>query len=203
MAGAQQNTLTTLVSGLVRETDQPVIIQSLHLIAGSEFHRLAKEAMGLNQPYQLGLPLLNEPADYDQLSRCLKPVISGYPKAPVVLLGHGTNHPAWTAYPALENVLRKTYGKEIYVRGLDGHPRSEHLFRRLKIQNPPQVVVIPLLLVTGVHFQRDIAGAQSTSWKSQLFNHGIEMMVHRHGLANLAGIETGYIAHIKAALQRS
>ena len=201
LAAEDPGELHTLVDTLELKANQPLILQSLHIIAGSEFHQLVRQATALDQSYQIGLPLLSEPADFEALSQCLEPVITTYPDLPLILLGHGTEHPSWSAYPTLENVLQNRYGKEIYVRGLEKNPRPETLLTQLKNRNITRVAVIPFLLVKGVHYQRDITGDHPTSWKNRLGNLGIEMIVHQDGLAHLNGIEDVYISHIKAAIK--
>ena len=81
-----------------------VIVQSLHLFPGTEFHRLARNSVQSGLECALGMPLLTSPQDYDQIGEILRPVIAARPKKAILVLGHGTDHPIWTAYYCLEKI---------------------------------------------------------------------------------------------------
>ena len=84
-----------------------VVLQSLHLISGHELHRLAAERNHVDMRLSLGLPLLSSPRDYQEVSRALAPVIPENEDQAIVVVGHGTDHPSWTSYFALESILER------------------------------------------------------------------------------------------------
>ena len=84
-----------------------VVVQSLHLFPGTEFHRLHAITRQSGLECAIGMPLFTAPEDYDELGRILQPIIPPRPEQAILVLGHGTNHPVWTAYYPLEKILRR------------------------------------------------------------------------------------------------
>ena len=85
-----------------------VAVQSLHTIAGSEYHDLRRtvgafKVMGGFQRILLGNPLL---ATQDDMQRSVDAILKTIPRErekseAVVLMGHGTHHPSNAFYAAL------------------------------------------------------------------------------------------------------
>ena len=90
-------------------------VQSLHLLPGQEFHRYFLECQQAALPCSLGMPALFRPEDYQKLADCLEPIILSRPDKAILLLGHGTSHPIWVAYNALESIFRRRFGRRIFV----------------------------------------------------------------------------------------
>jgi len=181
-------------SGVQRAT-----VQSLHLLPGKEFHALTADVRKAPFPCRLGLPILSSPQDYEQLAIMLAPAIDSRPEAAILILGHGTYHPSWTCYPALENILRKRWGDRIFVGALEQYPESAHLPATIRSAGFTKVCIIPFLLVAGMHFQRDISGEKETCWEKRLEAEKIEMEICGEGLGRLPGLAQLIVAHIGAA----
>ncbi len=82
------------------------VVQSVHLLCGHEFYRMIDEVQTQPIRTSIGLPLLSSWEDYLHLARALGLPGDLPPGEALVLVGHGTDHPAWAAYPALESILR-------------------------------------------------------------------------------------------------
>lgn len=177
-----------------------VIIQSLHLLPGLEFHQLVKECRQAALPCHFGMPLLTSPLDYNKMADCLAPLIASRPDKAILLIGHGTHHPSWIAYPALENIFRHRFGSRIFVGVLEKNPESGSVPEEIVAAGFKQVCAIPLLLVAGMHYERDIAGAGGNSWLVRLERQGLEVESIAEGL----GLQSGFCGivtdHIEEAL---
>jgi len=196
----QPRSLTELLQSLNTDSSATIVVQSLHVMPGHEFHRVARETLQSGVPAAIGMPLLTTPDDYRRVADCLMVLIDAHQQEGILILGHGTSHPSWTSYPALEKVLREKAGARIFVTGLEQYPGSETLIDEITQSGFGNVFVIPFLMVAGMHFQRDIVGDSATSWRSKLTRENIILSVHDRGLGLLPGIEDIFCDHIRTAL---
>ncbi len=188
-----------ILAELQQQGHQWAVLQSLHLIGGHELHRLAAERNHVDMRLSLGLPLLSSPRDYQEVSRALAPVLLENGDEAIVVVGHGTDHPSWTAYFALESIMRKAYGPRVFTGVVEGFPEMEETLDRILKRGFKKVRIIPLLLVAGVHFIEDLT-QEEDSWQKTFEAHGIEVSVVSHGVGHLDDITRIFCRHINEAL---
>ena len=179
-----------------------IVVQSLHVLPGHEFHRLVRQISGLNHIVQIGMPLLFSPADYTQVIYCLKPLIEAARKNghAALVLGHGTDHPSWTSYCALEAELSKYYGPGVFLATLEKSPGTlDTVIEKIKADQFTAVHIIPFLMVTGMHFKRDIIGEKPESIKNLFEKNHVRLHLHEQGLATLPGVADIFAGHIRGA----
>jgi sirohydrochlorin cobaltochelatase len=176
-----------------------VVVQSLHVIWGHEFYRLLEEVKSHDVRSSIGLPLLSSPEDYRRVAKGLGlPRISCREEA-VVLVGHGTDHPSWSSYLALDTILREVNGPGVYVGVIDGHPSRDLVLRTVVRSGVRKVRIIPFLLVAGSHFEEDLAGGED-SWKGAFQQAGMEVQIETQGLGMMKPIVEIFADHIRDAL---
>jgi sirohydrochlorin cobaltochelatase len=175
------------------------IVQSLHLFPGTEFHSLMQTARKSDLDCAIGMPILTTPEDYDQVGELLRPIISERPDKAILILGHGTDHPIWTAYYSLEKILRKKFGERISVGVVEKYPDTAHIVDEIADRGFTQVCIIPLFLVAGMHYRRDIISDSPSSWQSRLESRNIEVESIDYGLGLYPGFEKIIIRHIAKA----
>jgi sirohydrochlorin cobaltochelatase len=178
---------------------EKAIVQSLHLFPGVEFHSLCELVRKSPVECATGMPLLTTPQDYHEIAEILQPVISHRPEKAILILGHGTNHPVWTAYYSLEKILRKKFGKKIFVGVVEKYPDSSHLVDEIAETGFTEVCIIPLFLVAGMHYRRDIISDKKSSWLSQLEERNISVESIDYGLGLYPGFDKIIIRHIAEA----
>ena len=188
-----------VLASLHKQNHPWAVLQSLHIIGGHELHRLAAERNLVDMRFSLGLPLLSSPQDYMAVAKALAQVIPDNKNEAIVVVGHGTDHPTWASYFALEVFLRNAYGPRVFAGVVEGFPEMDETIDRIMKEGFKKVRIIPLLLVAGVHFFEDITEEEG-SWKKTLEHHGIEVSVVPHGLGNIDGITRVFCSHIKDAL---
>ncbi len=176
-----------------------VIVQSLHLFPGTEFHSLLRIARKSPLECFFGRPLLTTPQDFDQVGELLRSTIAMRPDKAILVLGHGTEHPIWMAYYSLEKILRKKFGDRIYVGVVEKYPDTTHLVDEIADHGFSEVLIIPLFLVAGMHYRRDIISDSTSSWKSRLQKRKIEVESIDYGLGLYPGIEKIIARHITEA----
>jgi len=198
----QESTVLTpeeVLHQLARRGIEKAIVQSLHLFPGTEFHSLLKVARKSQLNCAIGMPLFTTPEDYQQIAEILQPVISVRPDKAILVLGHGTDHPIWTAYYSLEKILRKKFGERIYVGVVEKYPDTEHIVDEIDNCGFSKVCIIPLFLVAGMHYRRDIISDDAASWQSRLQNRKIEVESIDYGLGLYEGFDQLLTRHIKEA----
>lgn len=189
---------------LAQEGYAEVIVQPLHIIAGLEFHDVAKTAKQFESRFQslrIGMPLLATTDDYLSVADALETQFSESGECDaVVLMGHGTAHPANAAYLALERILHHHGMKRVLIGTVEGYPEREHVIAALQKLGVTTVTLAPLMLVAGDHAMNDMAGDDDDSWKTQLQQAGFRVNIRMQGLGELPAIQAIYIQHIRAAI---
>lgn len=184
---------------LQRQGHTWAVVQSLHLLAGHEFYRLLDEILPGPLRLSIGLPLLSSPPDYKHLATALLAQAALAPGQALLLVGHGTDHPAWATYPALEAICRQLHGPGVYVGVVDGYPGREEVISRLVQDGWRRVKLLPLLLVAGRHVLEDILHEED-SWQAALAAAGLEVEVADSGLGELEEVSWLICDHIREAL---
>ncbi len=177
------------------------LVQSLHLICGTEFHHLVWEAARGPMEIQLGLPLLSTPEDFERLLDWMAAVQPSRSEEALVLVGHGTAHPAWMTYALLAQMMTARFGDRILLGQVKGDPSPAIVADRLLGAGCRQVALRPLMLVAGAHFMEDIAGAKAGSWKNQLAQKGMTVKTVAEGLGAHSAVIEIFLNHIQAAMQ--
>lgn len=183
---------------LAREGYGWAVVQSVHMIWGHEFYRLLEEVKESTVRTSMGLPLLTSPGDYEQLANAILESCNQDNGSATVLVGHGTDHPSWTAYPALQQILQNS-GTNVHVATVEGESDMRKTVESVVRTGANHVHLMPLMLVAGVHLQEDIAGDED-SWKQAFMDVGLSVTVEEKGLGKHAFVVEMIIKHIREAL---
>ena len=185
----------------VAEQGHPwAVVQSFNMICGHEFHRLVEEAQHPDCRVSVGHSLLCSPRDHHAVAVALAPVFTRDESEAIVLVGHGTDHCAWTTYPAFYHRLREMYGQRVFGGIIDdGWPGRDTIIRLIVDAGFDRVRLMPLMLVAGIHFEEDLAGS-GDSWKTALESHGIQVVLENEALGARPPIIDIFTEHIRSAL---
>jgi sirohydrochlorin cobaltochelatase len=175
------------------------VVQSLHLLNGHEFYRLVDESQNCGIRTSIGLPLLSSPEDFNKVITALQDSFTTHEDEALVMVGHGTDHPCWSVYVALNQMLRKKLGLKIFTGVVEGYPAKEKIVEEVKKAGFKKVRIIPFMLVAGVHFHQDLAGNED-SWKSTFEKEKIYVTLETEGLGVYPGIIDIFSQHIQEAL---
>lgn len=189
-----------LLEQLYQSGCRRAVVQSLHLICGIEFHHLVWQAARSPIKIHLGLPLLSNPADFDGILNWIAAVRPSANDDALVLVGHGTAHPAWMTYALLARMMADRFGPRVILGEIKGTPTPAAIADRLAATGCRRVALRPFMLVAGAHFMQDIAGAQSTSWQAQLEQRGLSVDPVAEGLGAHPAVIDIVVGHIGAAL---
>jgi len=180
---------------------QQAVVQSLHFLAGHEFHKLKREVEHVEIFSSLGLPILSSVADYRNICIGLTPLLLSRPyDEALVLIGHGTNHPIWPGFLVLEHFLRDRFADRIFLGCVEHFPTAEEIVDKIVQRGFKKACLIPFMLVAGRHFQRDLLGENPTSWKSLLRSASISVTSINRGMGMEPITSDILISHIQDAM---
>ncbi|MDF0593776.1 sirohydrochlorin cobaltochelatase [Methanotrichaceae archaeon M04Ac] len=200
---------------------EDIVVQSLHVAPGSEFHEAAALVSALGtvrgkfgfRRLAMGLPLLAAATDYDAVCEALAPefdriTVGGEAAAlkrnpeetAVVLVGHGTAHPADAAYSRMARVLKRDH-RNVFLGTIDGFPGLEEALEEVRAAGVPRVRLLPFLLVAGGHASKDIAGDGSGSWKRSFEEAGYEVDLNLLGMGENPRVVEVFLAHTRRAAE--
>ena len=194
--GIENLNTSQILERLIEEGYQHVIIQPTYIINGTEMEALKREVEIYSDKFEdirVGTPLLTEVQDYFNLIEVIEKE-SGILKQDegIVMIGHGTEHPALSAYPMLAYITRDLK-KSIYIGTVEGYPSLENVVKELKRDNKRKVTLMPLMFVAGDHAKNDIA----EDWKEALEENGFEVEVNLRGLGEIESIQNIFIEKAK------
>jgi sirohydrochlorin cobaltochelatase len=217
------NPLTALAH-LNDEGYTDVVVQSLHVIPGEEFHDLAnivESVRGIEGKFGfrnlvLGEPLLMNFVDYRNVSRALASQFeqntTGTERTPhssprdagqmaVIYMGHGTEHSANSAYSQMANILAEDH-ENVFLGTVEGYPGYDEVLARLNESGVKKARLIPFMVVAGDHALNDLTGNESESWKSMLEKEGFEIDYNLLGMGENDGIVEIVVGHTKEAFAK-
>lgn len=182
---------------------EEVIMQPLHMIPGEEFIYINKIAEVFKEKFEVlrvGRPIFyyqgieELPQDYSLFIEATKELYKE--NNAVVLMGHGTAHPANSVYGCLQAVFEDEGYENVFVTTVEGYPNFENVISRVKRKNISEVTIAPLMVVAGDHARNDMASDDEESLKSMLEAEGIKVNVHLKGLGESEKFNTLYINRI-------
>lgn len=179
-----------------------VAVQSLHTIAGAEYHDLQRvvgafRSMGGFERILLGDPLM---ATQKDMERVVNAVLSTVPESrraneAVLLMGHGTHHPSNAFYAALMFQLQLV-DPNVFIGTVEGFPEIGVIQELLLERGIRKVYLMPLMSVAGDHARNDMAGDQDDSWVSILTRAGFECVPVLKGTAEHDAFADIWVDHI-------
>ncbi len=201
--GIKIPTVNQLMLELKEKGYKEVYVQPLHVINGNEYSKAAHQAHHFKNDFdviKVGKPLMTEFEDYEEIVEWLKDLAQPLGENEgVVLMGHGTQHAAFTAYACLDHMLNK---EPIFVCAVESYPSVETVVEKLKEQKIEKVYLHPFMLVAGDHATNDMASDEEDSWKSQLTKAGFVVEPILKGMGEYPKIQNLFLSHAEKVVER-
>lgn len=184
---------------------QDVLVQSLHIINGDEYEKVARQVTSFQsrfQRLQLGSPLLTYYEDFEQLIVAMQhqaPALEEHER--VVFMGHGATHHAFAAYACLDHMLT-TKQLPMFVGAVESYPEIDTIVERLIRDDVTKIHLMPLMLVSGDHAINDMASDDEDSWKTRIEAAGIQTQSWLQGLGENVLVREMFVHHLKQAERR-
>jgi sirohydrochlorin cobaltochelatase len=211
--------IPSALESLKDEGCRQAVLQSLQIVPGSEFHQAAAlarnwQAGGLAfDRLAVGLPLLAGLEDCRRVSALLPTLLersdekdrgrNGWDEEALVLVAHGTGHPADALYSLLVDVLSREHrGANVFLGSIEGYPGLAEIAEDLTLCGARDVRLLPFLLVAGGHANSDIAGEGPDSWMTRLSRQGLSVRADLRGLGEWQEIAGIFIEHSRRALEK-
>lgn len=205
--GVKRSSPAQALADMAAEGFTHVAVQSLHTIPGREYSDI-KATAELFQAMPKGIahvcvgrPLLHTPEDIDKTADAL---LSSLPKRKkgeaLVLMGHGTEHPANAAYSALQLALWKR-DRDVFVATVEGTPPLDDVLPELKRRGLRAVLLAPLMSVAGDHARNDMAGTEPDSFASRLKAAGLAVRADLTGMGSRPEIAALWMEHLRDAVK--
>jgi len=219
------------LTALARLNDEGYVnacVQSLHVIAGEEFHDMANIVESISKirgkfgfiNLVIGAPLLMDLDDYRNVSSALASQFDQFTdeaqlmnqtgsgsssgdasETAIVFMGHGTEHPANSAYSQMASVLAADH-KNVFLGTVEGYPAFDDVLKRLRASGAKKVRLMPFMIVAGDHALNDLTGKKSDSWKSRLEEEGFVVDFNLRGMGENDGIAEIFVQHTRNALRK-
>ncbi len=181
-----------------------VVVQSLHVIPGAEFHDVEDVVHGFRNMGQGFRPLMSWPlcATANDLKAVAKALLASQPAGrkaneAVVYMGHGTHHPGGVVYAALSYLLQLK-DRKTFMGTVEGYPTLDDIVAYLKAAKIKKAYLLPFMTVAGDHATNDMAGPEPDSWKSVLKKNGITAVPMLKSIIEIPAIVDIYVQHAKA-----
>ena len=204
--GEQLDSTAEALAKMLDDEYTEVAVQSLHTIPGEEFHNMLKVVNGfrtISPDFRIivGAPLLST---HDDLLRTRDAVLSIIPKErkndeAVILMGHGTHHPANVYYPGMQYMFWQK-DPNVFVGTVEGAPALDDILKDLKARKIKKAWLLPFMSVAGDHAKNDMAGPEDDSWKTVLEANGIKCTAVLKGTAEYPAIAKLWVEHLKQAM---
>lgn len=195
------DTVAKAMERMKQDGIKSVFIQPLHIILGMEYEKIINQSLTYQFDFdtiEIGKPLLNSMEDYIAVKEILLNKYNQFGEnAATVLMGHGTQHYAFTTYAALDHMLADS---NVFIGAVESYPDVELIAQKIP-SHVTDIHLAPFMLVAGDHATNDMASDEDDSWYSFFKEKGYNVHTHLIGLGEYTEIQQLYIEHLKAVLK--
>lgn len=168
-----------------------VVVQSLHVIPGSEFNNI-KRLIGRVErgdiPLEkavVGNPLLSGDREIDEVSDIILNLIEERDpeNEALILVAHGSKYSdsGNALYDKFKQVL-EAKDKSAYLGKLNAEDGIVTIAEKIRESGIKKAYMLPLLFGAGNHVKKDMAGEDNESWKNIVASRGIEVETIPQGI---------------------
>lgn len=188
----------------IRSDIEEIIIQPTHIINGFEYEEMIETVKQFESKFKLinyGKPLLSDNEDYKQLVEILLSESRKYNKknTAIVFVGHGTKHNANFVYIKLDKFFKDKGYLNYFVSTIESNPSFNDIIKQIDKLDVNEIVLFPLMIVSGDHVINDISSDEKGSWKNSFESKGYKVKCILKGLGEYSQIQDMFVKHIENA----
>lgn len=154
----------------------------------------------------IGTPILywmGQEDQRDDLAEFVQALSTQFPKIgkkdAVLVMAHGTPHPANAYYAVLQDRLDAANLGNVFVYSVEGWPHLDTVIPQLKAKGIKNITLMPMMMVAGDHANNDMAGADADSHKSILEKEGFKVTPYIHGFGENAAVRNMFVERANEA----
>ena len=154
----------------------------------------------------MGTPILywmGQEDQRDDLAEFVQALSTQFPKMgqkdAVLVMAHGTPHPANAYYSVVQDRLNTANVGNVYIYSVEGWPHLDTVIPQLKAKGIKNVTLMPMMMVAGDHANNDMAGADADSHKSILEKEGFKVTPYIHGLGENEAVRNMFVERANEA----
>ncbi|MCC8170086.1 MAG: sirohydrochlorin cobaltochelatase [Oscillospiraceae bacterium] len=195
--GVEIDTVQSALEKLVRDGFKEVICAVTHIINGFEYDKITAAASEFSDKLNIKItrPLISITEDYEDIIEAVSENFK--PDKLYVLMGHGTEHFANAAYPALDYHFKSRGFDNVFVATVEGFPSMQNVMDEIKADSRKRLVLMPLMLVAGDHANNDMAD----DWRRAFSEVGFEVECVMRGFGEYEKVRGLYIKRIEEKIQ--
>lgn len=185
---------------MAKDGVEDILVQPTHILNGTENEQMTAAIKATRDDFghvAIGKPLLDSTEDYFSVIDALAKTYPLPDDTALLLMGHGTEHYADSAYAALDYMLKDRGYDSFFVGTVEGYPDFEAMLRLLKKSSYQKVHLVPLMIVAGDHASHDMVGEEDDSWKNRLTEAKFEVSYTKKGLGEIREIRDIFLRHAK------
>ncbi len=192
-----------VLESMIKDGFDDVVIQSTHIMNGLEYDFVVDSVKKYRNSFKsvkIGSPLLTTEKDYDEVVDLIKKEFVPLAEdGSLLLMGHGTVHPANATYSELQLKIFDEGLYHTYVTTVEGFPNYESTLKMMRSHSPKKVTLVPFMLVAGDHANNDLAGDGEDSLKNVMKNNGFDVKCIVKGLGEIPSFQKMFVEHAKNA----
>ncbi len=181
-------------------------VQPTFLLKAIEYEGMLADLKAQREFFEtirVGEPLLTSLASGERIVRILAEHLAVGERDSLVLVGHGTEHPANAIYGSLDRSLKEEGISNIHIGTIESVPTYEDVLGEVRQSGPKRIVLTPFLMVAGDHANHDLGGADEDSWKSRFLAEGFKVNCVLKGLGEYPDIRRIVLEHLEKAVSGS
>ena len=181
-----------------------IVVFPTHVIDGIENYRVKRVVEEYKTDFKqitVADALLAKSCDYTNVAKALwESLKEKVGNAPLILMGHGTEHTADSSYAVMEQALQAYAQQPVYIATVEGKRTIADVIAQMQSEDivNVRVVVAPFMLVAGDHAHNDMAGMED-SFASLLKENGYLPECILRGLGEYPAVREIYLSHLQKA----
>lgn len=184
-----------------------LVIQPTHLMDGLEYNDVVNEAAQYADAFEamaIGAPLLTSDEDFQTVAKVMAEATQQYNdgKTAICFMGHGTEAASNAIYTRMQQVMDDAGYANCFIGTVEAAPTLEDVLALVQAGSYEQVVLQPMMIVSGDHANNDMAGDDEDTWKSAFEGAGYEVECVLKGLGEYEAIQNLLAAHARAAIDQ-
>ena len=172
--GIEIDTVDEALEKLYKSGYTDIFCVPTHIMCGIEYDKACRMIEKFNDKMKIRIsrPLVTETSDYYNIVDIFKHRLTDKNRL-YIFMGHGSDHFANAAYPALDYHFKNADMNNVFVGTVEGFPDLETVMSHATKTDIKNVTLLPFMLVCGDHAKNDMA----VEWKEEFENNIIKILL--------------------------